>query len=182
MNTGTPISAAARSARHVAIGDTVFDRDRSLLTANGKSIRLEPKVAGVLAILIEHGMTPVTRDELLDRIWHEEGSDEALTQAVSRLRRIAGQAELIETVPRVGYQLALPPVPVSAPPHRPRSAERSGPFRHVRASHVYSFAAGAASMAFVALLFFAVFVKREINIETETTLPGGEIARLSQDG
>lgn len=181
MNTEAPISAAVRSARSVSIGETVFDRDRSLLAANGDSIRLEPKVAGVLSILIEHGMTPVTRDELLDRVWGDDGSDEALTQAVSRLRRIAGPTELIVTVPRVGYQLASVPRPAGSLPRPSAIQLRRGPFRHVRASHVYSFAAGAASMAFVALFVFAVFIKREVVIETFETVPGGEIAQVSQE-
>ncbi|MEE2566089.1 winged helix-turn-helix domain-containing protein [Hyphobacterium marinum] len=181
MNTQAPISATVRGSRCVSIGEVIFDRDRSLLAANGDSIRLEPKVAGVLSILIDHGTTPVTRDELLDRVWGEEGSDEALTQAVSRLRRIAGPADLIVTVPRVGYQLATVPVPAGSLPRRNVTRLRSGPFRHVRASHVYSFAAGAASMAFVATLLFAVFIKREVNIETFETVPGGELVQVSQE-
>ena len=177
MNTARQFDGQIRGARHVALGDMVFDRDRSVLIARGKPVRLEPKVGAVLSILIEHGMSPVTRDELLGRIWDATGSDEALTQAVSRLRRIAGDAALIETIPRVGYQLAVTPVPATAAPDRVPAQPKTGAFRHIRASHVYSFAGGAASMAFVALLLFAIFIKREIEIETHETVPAAGIVQ-----
>jgi len=179
MNKSVSIDGQVRRSRHVAIGDLVFDRDRSLLAAHGETTRLEPKVAAVLSILIEQSMTPVTRDELLNRIWGDEGSDEALTQAVSRLRRLAGDAALIETIPRVGYQLAVMPEAATGLPANIQAVTRNGPFRHIRASHVYSFAGGAASMAFIAMFVFAVFLKRDVNIETIETYPDGRVVEVS---
>ena len=180
MNKPIEIDGQVRRSRYVAMGALVFDRDRSLLAAQGETTRLEPKVAAVLSILIEQGASPVTRDELLNRIWGDEGSDEALTQAVSRLRRLAGDAALIETIPRVGYQLAVMPETASGLPEGLQAPVRSGPFRNGRASHVYSFAAGATSMAFVALFLLAVFMNREVNIETIETFPDGRVVEVSR--
>ena len=63
----------------------------------------------MFALLVQRGQAIVTRDEFLETVWDNDGSDEALTQAISRLRKILGDNTLIETVPRTGYRLAVLP-------------------------------------------------------------------------
>lgn len=70
----------------------------------------EPKVAAVLAYLAEHQAHAVSREELIQTIWGVNGSDEALTQAVSKVRKHLKDHGLdhgLKTIPREGYRLDL---------------------------------------------------------------------------
>lgn len=89
------------------------DLRNCVLEIGGRSHRLEPRLAGVLDLLVRHGGAPVTRDEFLESVWDEDGSDEALNQAISRLRRLLGRSGLIVTLPRIGYRLAIDPAPAA---------------------------------------------------------------------
>jgi DNA-binding winged helix-turn-helix (wHTH) protein len=90
------------------IGDATYDPALRVIYARGEEMSLEPKVGELLLRLAESN-GPVSREELLDEIWGDEGSDEALTQAVSKLRRAIGDASrpyrVIKTAPRFGYEL-----------------------------------------------------------------------------
>lgn len=114
MNSFSPVSARqSPSSSTVRIGDAVCDLRSCLLEIGGRSHRLEPRLAGVLDLLVRRAGAPVTRDEFLETVWDEDGSDEALNQAISRLRRLLGQAGLIVTLPRLGYRLAVDPAPAA---------------------------------------------------------------------
>jgi len=105
----------ASSPRYIALGDAVVDRFARSVHLDGKAQQLEPRVAGVLDCLVAEAGIPVTRAALLDRVWGADGSDEALTQTVSRLRRMLGESVEIRTQPRVGYVLATKPRPSPGP-------------------------------------------------------------------
>lgn len=114
------------SAYRFTIGGMACDLSEGVIEANGELFRLEPRLCGVLALLVQRGQTTVTRDEFLETAWDNAGSDEALTQAISRLRKILGDSALIETVPRVGYRLAVAPQPAAAErPSRSRLTKHS---------------------------------------------------------
>lgn len=87
------------------IGLTICDLRAALVRRGKREERLEPRLVGVLALLVQHAPEPVTRDMFLDLVWDGEGSDEALTQAISRLRRIFAGQNAIKTHPRIGYSL-----------------------------------------------------------------------------
>ena len=83
------------------------------LWRGGTEVRLTPRAAAVLSMLLERAQQIVTKQELLDRIW--EGSavgDEALTSCVQELRRAldddAREPRYIETRHRRGYRLIVP--------------------------------------------------------------------------
>ena len=105
------------------IGDVTCDISEGVIEIGNKSIQLEPRLRGVFALLVQRGRTIITRDEFLETVWDNEGSDEALTQAISRLRKILGESTLIETVPRIGYRLAL--APKIADTHQPLGSQSS---------------------------------------------------------
>ena len=89
----------------------------------------EPKVAAVLAYLAEHQAHAVSRDELIQTIWGVNGSDEALTQAVSKARKHLKDHGLdhgLKTIPREGYRLdlALERVENSGGISKPEPAEK----------------------------------------------------------
>lgn len=73
-------------------------------------LRLEPRTVQVLVVLARSRGQVLSRAELLDQAWPDAVvGDEALTVAISKLRRALAQgdegADFIETIPRVGYRL-----------------------------------------------------------------------------
>lgn len=102
-----------------AIAGVTFNATSGELSAPAATRRLEPKAAAVLAILCTRRGQVVTRHELLDRCWGDgEGSDEALTQAVSQIRRslqdLGAPSGLLETLAKRGYRLSGDNVPIQA--------------------------------------------------------------------
>jgi len=103
------------------IGDWRFYVGSHELVRNDETIRLEPRVASLLQYLASRPGEPVTRAALLEALWPGMVvSDEALTNAVNKLRRAFGDdranPRVIETIPKAGYRLLLPvrqPEPVS---------------------------------------------------------------------
>ncbi|MEQ9469336.1 MAG: winged helix-turn-helix domain-containing protein [Roseitalea porphyridii] len=156
------------SPRHLALGDAVFDRFTRTMVVDGREHRLEPRLAGVLECLIADAGIPVTREALLDRVWGDDGSDEALTQSVSRLRRMLGEGCEIRTMPKIGYVLMADPMPVDSveqvtvPDAAPSHAQRAP-----RAVPVWAgVSIGALATALIGVLVFTLFfrVEREIEI------------------
>jgi adenylate cyclase len=110
----------------VKIGEWEFHARAHELSRNGKTIRLEPRVAGLLLYLATHPGEPASRTTLLESLWPGMVvSDEALTNAINKLRRAFGDdrtnPKVIETIPKAGYRLLLPvqeqePVPTTSTP------------------------------------------------------------------
>lgn len=94
------------------------------MTLDGREQRLEPRLAALLDTLVGRAGETISREELLDLVWADEGSDEALTQAISRLRQFLGNHELIRTLPREGYRLNTRPISVM-PEGETRVAEQT---------------------------------------------------------
>ena len=101
----------------IQIGDAIFDPADRNIVYDGKTIDIEPKVAELLALFCRADGT-LSRDFLLESLWGECGSDEALTQTVSKLRRALGDSgrpfRIVKTVPRVGYILGVNTTTISA--------------------------------------------------------------------
>jgi DNA-binding winged helix-turn-helix (wHTH) protein len=93
--------------------DCVFDEANWTLIVSGERVTIETKPLELLRVLLQNAGNLVTKDELLDRIWPNvivvEGS---LPTAVHKLRLALADEKrttsIIETVPRVGYRLAVP--------------------------------------------------------------------------
>lgn len=102
-----------RQRRRWSFADCVFDEAGWCLIVNGNRVRMETKPLELLRVLLEDAGNLVSKDELLDRIWPNvtvvEGS---LPTAVHKLRQALNDESrsdpIIETVPRVGYRLAMP--------------------------------------------------------------------------
>jgi len=80
---------------------------------NGHRETVEPRVMQVLVALARGEGAILTRDELVERCWDGRiVGDDAINRALSRARQIAtgigARTFVIETVPRVGYQLTNP--------------------------------------------------------------------------
>jgi len=95
------------------IGDWQFHVTAHELERNGDTVRLEPRAAGLLLYLAARAGEPVSRTALLEALWPGMVvSDEALTNAVNKLRRAFGDdranPQVIETIPKAGYRLIAP--------------------------------------------------------------------------
>lgn len=120
-----PADASPASPVHrFAIGAVVCDLADGQILGDGRDERLEPRLCGVLSLLVQYAPEPVTRDMFLEIVWDGDGSDEALTQSISRLRRLLGDAGAIRTHPRIGYSLTRPvqPAPLALPGMEPKPA------------------------------------------------------------
>jgi len=115
------------------IGDWQFRVTAHELERNGDTVRLEPRAAGLLLYLATRAGEPVSRAALLEALWPGMVvSDEALTNAVNKLRRAFGDdranPQVIETIPKAGYRLIAPvqslaPTPKSSMPEDSHGAD-----------------------------------------------------------
>ena len=158
---------------YYAIGDARYQPHERLVTRDGAEYRLEPRIAGLLDHLSEHAGEIVSRDALLDAVWGDEGSDEALTQAVSKLRQALGNREIIRTEPRQGYRLTVVPaaLPVDARETALRSPELQSEKAYPAVALRYAFAAGLLAGLLIAAVAWALFGPREVTVFEEVTAP-----------
>lgn len=92
-------------------GGAEFDEARWQLRVAGQDVELEHKPLEVLQYLLRHAGEAVTKEELLSSVWAGRVVVEAvLTNAVGKLRRALGDEaqDIVATLPRVGYRLAVP--------------------------------------------------------------------------
>jgi adenylate cyclase len=88
-----------------------LDVMRRLLRTGNRDIKLRPKSFDVLCNLVENAGRLVAKDEMIEAVWpNVTVTDESLTQCVSDIRLVLGDAEqrIIKTVPRRGYLFAAP--------------------------------------------------------------------------
>jgi DNA-binding winged helix-turn-helix (wHTH) protein/TolB-like protein/Flp pilus assembly protein TadD len=101
-----------------------------VLLGAGRQVRLEPKVAALLAYLARRRDRMVSKEELLSAVWSEATvAPVALSRAISELRRALGDdpkvPRYIETYPKRGYRLVAAVgeahSPAPPPDARPRA-------------------------------------------------------------
>lgn len=96
---------------------SVFVRPSSgSIEANGKSLRVEPKVMEMLIALARSPRQTLSRDQLITQCWSNRiVSDDAVTRTLGKVRQIAAlidpPAFKIETIPKVGVRL-VPSEPI----------------------------------------------------------------------
>lgn len=84
-----------------------FDLSAHILYIDGNRIELTPKEYELLLYLIRNANIAVTREQLLEKIWGYDyyGDDRTLDTHMKSLRKkIAGYADNIVTIRRVGYR------------------------------------------------------------------------------
>jgi TolB-like protein/Tfp pilus assembly protein PilF len=105
------------SERGMKIGNWTVEPALNQLSADGRTVRLEPKAMAVLVHLAERPGEVVSRETLLAAVWPGViVSDDALTQVVIKLRKALGEG-YIQTISKRGYRLVAPMGPLleSAP-------------------------------------------------------------------
>lgn len=94
------------------IGPWLVQPSLNLISQNGATTRLEPKVMEVLVCLAKRAGEPVAREELIQAVWPDTFvTDDALKRCIGELRRVfeddAREPRIIETIPKRGYRLLL---------------------------------------------------------------------------
>src|SRR5881275_1963778 len=107
------------------VGDWTVEPDLNQLSAQGTTVRLEPKAMAVLLYLAARPGRVVGRDALLSQVWAGVVvGDDSLTQVVIKLRKALGddaeRPTYIQTVTKRGYRLVAPVLPPDATPSIPR--------------------------------------------------------------
>jgi DNA-binding winged helix-turn-helix (wHTH) protein/TolB-like protein len=106
-NSETPSQGAHRILWRFA--GCEFDDLRFQLIVNGQPVELERKPLELLRYLLSRSGEVVRKEELLEAVWPGlTVVDASLATAVSKLRKVLGDQEVIQTVPRVGYRIAVP--------------------------------------------------------------------------
>lgn len=149
MEVLTEISRKAELLKNpprMAFGEVSVDVESRRVRAPTGSSNLEPRVFDLLLTLVERPGLTASRDHLIETVWGEvEGSDEALSQAVAKLRRALGDdaraPRFIETVPKLGYRWIFEEQPGRPLPHAPRWSQ--GP-SWIAASLIAAIVAGGA--------------------------------------
>jgi len=94
--------------------------DVDLLYRDGAPVRIEPRAVQVLRYLIRHRDRVVPKEELLDRVWADVfTTDAVLKQAVSQIRRALGETpdapRYVQTFHARGYRFVAPVAVQEAP-------------------------------------------------------------------
>lgn len=105
----------------MAFGEVSVDVESRRVRAPTGASSLEPLVFDLLLTLVERPGLTASRGHLIETVWgDDEGSDEALSQAVAKLRRALGDdaraPRFIETVPKLGYRWIFEELPHTRPP------------------------------------------------------------------
>lgn len=124
------------------VGQFTLDATQRILLLNDQKIPLKPKTFDVLEVLAAHVNQVVSKNDIIDAVWHDAFVEEGnLAVYISTLRKILSSAGdrtvFIETIPKVGYRLVnensdleqeavaesfAPIVPGSNQPDRPSQA------------------------------------------------------------
>lgn len=105
----------------VLIGQCLIQPDSRKITGPLKEVQLPSRVFAVLQYFIEHRDRVVSRQELIHSVWsgNDTVGQKALTNAIWQLRRAFEQAgagqEIILTVAKTGYELAVEPELLAVP-------------------------------------------------------------------
>jgi DNA-binding winged helix-turn-helix (wHTH) protein/TolB-like protein/Tfp pilus assembly protein PilF len=122
-------SLTAPGTMRLQVGDWTIEPALNLLSAAGKTVKLEPKAMSVLMYLVDRAGQVVSREALLAAVWPGVVvGDDSLTQVVIKLRKALGDVPekpaYIQTISKGGYRLVARVVQaeeIRSPPARPKS-------------------------------------------------------------
>lgn len=111
-------SRGAKLDTGYSLGEWTVRPHRSRIERGGESVHLAPKAMAVLDCLARASNSVVTRQEIFDSVWPGAAvSDEVLTQRIAEIRKAFGdsaqQSKVIETIPKIGFRLIPPVIPLS---------------------------------------------------------------------
>ena len=103
------------------IGSWVVAPSLNSISFGGRTVRLEPKIMGVLLCLAMHPGETVSKEQLFHSIWPDiVVTEDVLKRCIAKLRRAfddnAREPRVIETISKRGYRLVAPVTARSASP------------------------------------------------------------------
>ena len=85
--------------------DFRFDAEQLSLWQNGELVLVPPKALQILKLLVEQQGEIVSREELLEKVWHDTFVEEAnINYTISLLRKALGNNNFVQTVSKRGYR------------------------------------------------------------------------------
>ena len=113
--------------KSLSVGSWIVDPSLNSMSCEGRAVRLEPKVMGVLLCLAEHPGETLSKEQLLQAVWPNIiVTEDVLKRCIAELRRAFGDdarnPHIIETISKRGYRL-LAPVSALAAATAPASPE-----------------------------------------------------------
>ena len=103
-----------QNARVIRFATFELDVQSGELRKSGLKLKLTGLPFQVLAILLEHPGTVVTREELQKRLWPDTfvDVDHSLNTSINKIREVLGDSaespRFVETLPRRGYRFIAP--------------------------------------------------------------------------
>jgi DNA-binding winged helix-turn-helix (wHTH) protein len=107
----------------------IVDPSLNSISSEGRTVRLEPKVMGVLLCLAQHPGETLSKEQLFQAVWPNiVVTEDVQKRCIAELRRAfdddARNPHIIETISKRGYRLlapvsALAAVTAPAPPESP---------------------------------------------------------------
>ena len=109
------------------IGSWVVAPSLNSISSGGRTVRLEPKVMGVLVCLAKHPGETLSKEQLFQAVWPNiVVTEDVLKRCIAELRRAfdddAREPRIIETISKRGYRLVAPVTARSAAPAAAGSA------------------------------------------------------------
>jgi len=106
--------------REFYLGPWLVQPSLGRLSLGGRDVQVRPKVMDLLVYLADVPGSVVSKETLLDDVWHTDAiSESALTRTITELRAAlgddAGSPRILETIPKRGYRLIAPVRPVPSP-------------------------------------------------------------------
>lgn len=85
--------------------DFRLDAGQPSLWRDNKLVSVPPKALQILVLLVEKQGEIVSREELLEKVWHKTFVEEAnINYTISLLRKSLGDKKFVQTVPKCGYR------------------------------------------------------------------------------
>jgi DNA-binding response OmpR family regulator len=97
----------APKPEHLGYRDLTLDREQRIAVRAGRRLALSPKEFAVLECLLTAEGTPVSAEELLERVWDQTTDPFTTTvkATINRLRAKLGDPPMIQTVREAGYRI-----------------------------------------------------------------------------
>ena len=101
----------------ISLGERVLRRENQIVS-------LSPKCFDTLLVLAQHGGNVVEKERLIRAVWPDSFVEEGnLAQNIFTLRKtlgvLPGGGQYIQTIPKRGYRLVIPPAPIRSEPSSP---------------------------------------------------------------
>jgi DNA-binding winged helix-turn-helix (wHTH) protein len=122
------------------INDWLVQPQINSVERDGKTWHLEPKVMQVLVHLALHPNEVLSKDRLLEAVWHDTFvGDDVLVRCISEIRYVFGDdpksSRIIQTIPKGGYRLIAAVTEVVAPQPVPNIEPSTAETQHNQKMH-----------------------------------------------